>query len=160
MKGNRSVNEYAAPIDEMCFALKHSARIGELAKLPAFDHLDTGMLRDLLTEAGRFMGEVISPLNRIGDEQGATLKDGSVVLPDGYKQAYDALIEAGWNRVGSPEEYGGAALPFCIHTVVTTMFGAANKGFAMCTGLSYGAIHAISAHDTEQDKTRLLEKLI
>jgi alkylation response protein AidB-like acyl-CoA dehydrogenase len=159
-KGRCSVNESKAQIDDICFALKHSARIDELAELPAFDHFDTEMLRDLMTEAGRFMSEVISPLNRIGDEQGATLEAGKVVLPNGYKQAYDALIEAGWNRVSGAEEYGGAALPFCIQTVVTSMFGAANMAFAMCTGLSDGAVHAVAAHATDEDKVRFLEKLI
>ena len=154
------MSESQAPIDDICFALKHSARIGELAELKAFEHFDTDMLRDLITEAGRFMSEVISPLNRIGDEQGATLEAGKVVLPDGYKQAYDALIEAGWNRVSGAEEYGGAALPFCIHTVVISMFGAANMAFAMCTGLSDGAVHAVAAHATDEDKARFLKKLI
>ena len=154
------MNDFQASIDDICFALKHSARISDLAELPAFDHLETEVLRELVTEAARFMNEVISPLNRIGDIEGATLVDGKVILPDGYKPAYDALIDAGWNRVGNPEEYGGAALPFCIQTVVTSMLGAANMGFAMCTGISEGAIHAISAHATEADKARFLEKLI
>ncbi len=154
------MNAFNSPIDDICFALKHSARVDELAALPAFEHLDTDMLRDLLTEAGRFMSEVISPLSRIGDEQGATLEDGEVVLPAGYKEAYEATIEAGWNRVASADEYGGAALPFCIHTTVIEMFSAANMGFAMCAGLSDGAIHAISAHASDELKKLFLEKLV
>jgi alkylation response protein AidB-like acyl-CoA dehydrogenase len=154
------VSEHTTSIDDICFALKHSARIGDLAELPAFEHLDTDMLRDLITEAGRFMDEVIAPLNGVGDEQGATLEEGTVVLPDGYKQAHVALVEAGWNRVANAEEYGGAALPYCVQTVVTEMFSAANMGFAMCTSLSDGAIHAIAAHATEQDYSVFLEKLI
>lgn len=154
------MNESTAAIDDICFALKHSAQIEKLAEIPAFDHLDPEMLRDLLGEASRFMQEVISPLNRIGDEEGAILKEGSVVLPAGYKQAYNALLEAGWSRVAGAEEYGGAALPFCVHTVVTEMFGAANMGFAMCSGLSDGAIHAIAAHATDRDKDRFLEKMV
>lgn len=154
------MNEFTAPIDDICFGLKHSARIGDLATLPAFEHLDPEMLRDLLTEAGRFMTEVVSPLNRIGDEQGATLENGTVILPDGYPEAYAAMIEAGWNRVASAEEYGGAALPFCVHTAVMEMFCAANMGFAICSGLSDGAIHALSVHAEEDLKQLFLEKLV
>ena len=61
------MNEFNAPIDDICFALKHSARVADLAALPDFEHFDPEVLRDLLTESGRFMAEVVSPLNRIGD---------------------------------------------------------------------------------------------
>jgi len=154
------VNEFNPSIDDMVFGLKHAGRLEELAAMPAFEHLDPEMVRDLMTEAGRFMTDVISPTNRVGDEQGAVLRDGRVVLPDGYKQAYDALIQAGWNRVAAPEQYGGACLPYTMGTAVMEMFNAANMGFAMCTGLSDGAIHAIDAHGSDELKKRYLDKLI
>ncbi|MBW2293122.1 MAG: acyl-CoA dehydrogenase [Deltaproteobacteria bacterium] len=154
------MSEFNVLIDDVCFALKHSARIGDLAALPDFEHLDPEMLRDLLTEAGRFMAEVISPLNRVGDEQGATLDNGTVILPDGYSKAYDEMIEAGWNRVAAPEELGGAALPFCVQTAVIEMLGAANMAFSICTGLSDGATHAISDHASEDLKQVFLEKMV
>ena len=153
------MNEFIAPIDDICFGLKHAAKVGDLAALPAFEDLDPGMMRDLMSEVGRFMSEVISPLNRIGDEEGAVLINDEVILPAGYKQAYQALVEAGWNRVSSAEEHGGAGLPFCIHTAVIEMFGAANMGFAMCTGLSDGAIHAIAAHASPELQNMFLAKL-
>jgi alkylation response protein AidB-like acyl-CoA dehydrogenase len=158
-KVDRTMNEYIAPIDDICFGLKHAAKVADLAAVPAFEDLDPDMMRDLMTEVGRFMSEIISPLNRIGDEEGAVLVEGQVVLPAGYQQAYDALLEAGWNRVSSAEEYGGAGLPFCIHTTVIEMFSAANMGFAMCTGLSDGAIHAIAAHATPELQKMFLGKL-
>ncbi len=154
------MNEFAPPIDDICFALKHSACLEELAKVPEFEHLDPDMMRDLMNEAARFMTDVISPTNRLGDEQGAVLRDGNVVMPEGYRAAYDALIEAGWNRVSAPEEHGGAALPFAIGTVMLEMFGASNMGFAMCTGLSDGAIHAIEAHASDELKSLYLGKVI
>ncbi len=154
------MNEFNPSIDDITFGLKHAGRLAELAGIPAFEHLDPEMARDLMTEAGRFMTDVISPTNRDGDEHGAVLRDGKVVLPDGYKEAYDALIEAGWNRVSAPEQYGGAALPFAIGTAVLEMFGASNLGFAMCTGLSDGAIHAIEAHASPELKQLYLGKLI
>lgn len=159
-EGTPLMSEFKAFIDDICFALKHSARIDDLAALPDFEHLDPEMLRDLLTEASRFMTEVISPLNRVGDEQGATLENGVVILPDGYAEAYKAMVEAGWNRVSASEEYGGAALPFCVHTTVIEMVGAANMGFAICPGLSDGAIHAIAGHASEDLKQIFLKKMV
>ncbi|MFT5444555.1 MAG: alkylation response protein AidB-like acyl-CoA dehydrogenase, partial [Myxococcota bacterium] len=154
------MNEFSAPVDDICFALKHSGRIEELAAIPAFDHLDPDMVRDLVTEIGRFMSEVISPLNRIGDTEGATLHDGEVRLPAGYQAAYDAMIEAGWNRIANAEEYGGAALPFTLHSTALELFGASNMGFAMCPGLSDGAIHAVAAHASDELKEIYLAKMV
>ena len=154
------MNEFTAPIDDICFALKHAARLDKIANLPAFEHLEPEMVRDLMSEAGRFMGDVVAPTNRAGDEHGAVLRDGRVVLPEGYQEAYDAVVEAGWNRVAAPEEYGGAALPFAIGTAVIEMYGAANMGFAMCHGLSDGAIHAMEAHASDELKQLYLGKVI
>ncbi len=154
------MNEFFAPIDDIAFALKHSARLEELAQIPAFEHLDPEMVRDLMSEAARFFADVVSPTNRIGDEIGAVLRDGQVVLPDGYKAAYDAVVEAGWNRVSAPEEHGGAALPFSVGTAIIEMYGASNMGFAMCHGLSDGAIHAMEAHASDELKELYLGKMI
>ena len=93
------MNEFTAPIDDICFALKHAARLDKIANLPAFEHLEPEMVRDLMSEAGRFMGDVVAPTNRAGDEHGAVLRDGRVDLPEGYQEAYDAVVEAGCRTV-------------------------------------------------------------
>ena len=154
------MNEYEAPLEDMRFAMKHSARLAEITSLDALDAADLEMVDGLLEESGRFAREVISPLNRIGDTEGAKLIDGQVVLPTGYKEAYRGLIEAGWNRIASEEEFGGAGLPFCVHTAVIEMFGAANMAFSMCAGISDGAIHLIAEHASDDLKAIYLEKMV
>ena len=56
----------------------------------------------MLEEAGKFATEVIAPLNAVGDRHGTPLKDGTVTMPPGWKDAYRAWAAAGWNAVALP----------------------------------------------------------
>ena len=53
-------------------------------------------MRQVLDEAGKFVGEVIAPLNRDGDEIGARFEAGSVTMAPGFRDAYQAFWQAGW----------------------------------------------------------------
>ncbi len=52
----------------------------------------------ILSEAGRFAGEEIAPLNTVGDEVGAVLKDGAVTTPPGWKELYSRWSKAAGTR--------------------------------------------------------------
>jgi 3-(methylthio)propanoyl-CoA dehydrogenase len=66
---DHTATEYAPPLDDMWFALEEIIDLAALSTLPAFEHADPAMLQGVLFEAGRFVAEVVSPLNRVGDEQ-------------------------------------------------------------------------------------------
>ena len=79
-----------------------------LAQLPALaDNADPDLLRQVLEEAGKFVGEVVAPLNRDGDEIGASFKDGAVTMPPGARAAYQAFWQAGWPALSGAR--GGSA---------------------------------------------------
>jgi hypothetical protein len=61
--------EYRPPLDDIWFALEEIADLAALAKLPSFQHADPELLAGVVDEAGRFVAEVVAPLNRLGDEQ-------------------------------------------------------------------------------------------
>ena len=42
----------------------------------------------------------------IGDVQGCRLEDGNVFTPDGYKEAWKKIYEAGWKSIGVQPEFG------------------------------------------------------
>ena len=154
------MGEYQPPLEEIRFALRHHARLPELLDYPRFKSFDEDLIIGLLAEAGKFMSEVISPLNAVGDREGSRLVDGKVVTPTGFKQAYDRLVEAGWISVSSDEEYGGGGLPFSVYTAVFEMFCSANLAFVLCPSLADGAIHALASHATEDLKQRFLRPLV
>ncbi|HAN24714.1 MAG TPA: acyl-CoA dehydrogenase, partial [Microbacterium ginsengisoli] len=66
---------------------------------------------DVLEAAGDFAAEVIAPLNAIGDAEGTVVVDGDARTAPGFKEAYAALVEAGWVAAEAPESAGGEGLP-------------------------------------------------
>jgi 3-(methylthio)propanoyl-CoA dehydrogenase len=151
---------YDAPIDEIEFSLKAVAGIGQVSGLPGFDAYEDEIIRPILDEAGKLAREILAPLNPVGDEQGAKLTEAGVVAPDGFKAAYDAFRVGGWMGLAAPEEWGGQGLPRSLALGVMEMFHAANMAFGLCPMLSYGAVEALLAHGTEDQKQTYLPKLV
>lgn len=152
---------YDAPIADQQFVLEHIVGINELAKLPAFAEVGLEALPDVLSEAQRFVGEVIAPTNRDGDRQGSVLTDeGNVRTPDGFQEAYDQLIAGGWSAMSMDAEYGGGGFPWAVGIALTEMITAANMSFSLNPLLTQGAIHALVAHGSEDQKNTWLPKLI
>src|ERR1700722_19370157 len=114
----------------------------------------------VLAEAGRLAGEVIAPLNRIGDTYGTPFKDGAVTTPPGWKEAYRAWQASGWNGLAAPTEWGGQALPQIVNAACTEMWHAASMAFADGPMLTMAAIDALDVHGTEELKKIYLEKLV
>ena len=58
---------YRAPVDTIAFTLKHSAGFAAAQAEGIYDDLGDDLLEAVLSEAGKFAGDVIAPLNRIGE---------------------------------------------------------------------------------------------
>jgi alkylation response protein AidB-like acyl-CoA dehydrogenase len=115
----------------------------------------------ILQEAAKFCEEVLLPLNRIGDQEGCTRHpDGSVTTPKGFKDAYKQLVAGGWIGISAPTDFGGQGLPGILTQLVNEFLGSANMAFAMYPGLTQGAISALWAHGTPEQKAIYLPKLI
>ena len=88
---------YQAPLADMGFALKYGTGLLPALEDGFFGDLTIDDVEAVLSEAGRMAGEVIAPLNRVGDETGTTFKDGVVTTAPGWKEAYHA-----WGMFASP----------------------------------------------------------
>ena len=152
--------DFTPPTAEQIFALSVSAGIDKLATHPRFAAASADVITAVVEGAGRFAAEVWAPLNRVGDVEGAKLVDGRVVLPEGFAPAYRAYVEAGWNAVSAPEEFGGQALPFALACCVLENLGAANMAFSLLPMLTVGAIEALHRHGSAEQRARYLPKLI
>jgi acyl-CoA dehydrogenase len=155
----RSVT-YQAPLADMGFALKYGAGLLPALEQSFFGDLTMEDVEAVLAEAGRVAAEVIAPLDRGGDQAGATFKDGTVITAPGWKQAYRAWCEGGWNGLGSPAEWGGQGLPQTINAACTEMWNGACMAFGLGPLLTMGAIDALNDHGSETLKRAYLEKLI
>lgn len=132
-----------------------------LAQLPALaDNADPDLLRQVLEEAGKFVGEVVAPLNRDGDEIGARFKDGAVTMPPGARAAYQAFWQAGWPALSGATEDGGQGLPTVLEMVLYEWLSGANLGWTMAPGLLHGAYECIKHHASPELKASYLEKLV
>ena len=131
----------------------------QLAALPAFADFDAALLQQVLEEAGKFVGEVVAPLNRSGDEIGAQWAAGAVTMPPGFRDSYQAFWQAGWPSLACAVEDGGQGLPTVVEAVLHEMLNAANHGWTMAPGLLHGAYECIRHHGSDELKARYLNKL-
>jgi alkylation response protein AidB-like acyl-CoA dehydrogenase len=155
------MSEYVAPLTDIDFVLRHVVGYDELASWEPFAHADLETSLGVLEECGRFMAEVVAPLNRVGDTQGARLDGhGSVVTPDGFKAAYRAFVDAGWNAVAMPPEFDGGGFPWVVGIAIQEMLTAANMGFSLCPLLTQGAIDALLHHGSSEQQAQWLPKMI
>ncbi|SIN62028.1 Acyl-CoA dehydrogenase [Parasphingorhabdus marina DSM 22363] len=152
--------DFRAPSREQIFVLKHIAKIGELAEHERFANASEDMVEAIVEGIGQFaMGE-FAPLNRTGDTVGAQWKDGAVTMPDGFRKAYDEFVAGGWASIDGPEEFDGQGLPYSLSALILETCGAANFAFTLCPMLSFGAVEAIHAHGSDEQKARYLPNLI
>jgi alkylation response protein AidB-like acyl-CoA dehydrogenase len=151
---------YRAPVSDIAFALKHAAGLKAALAEGLYGDLDEAMVDQVLEQAGRFAGEVIAPLNRVGDKSGTPFKDGAVTTPPGWKQAYTAWAAAGWNGVAAPAEYGGQELPHALNAACIEMWNSGSMAFGIGPALTMAAIDALAAYGSDDLKQRYLSQLI
>ncbi|WP_404937798.1 acyl-CoA dehydrogenase C-terminal domain-containing protein [Pseudomonas sp. JDS08PS003] len=151
--------EYQAPLRDMCFLIDHVFDFhGGYAALGASD-ASPDMVRAILEEGAKFCENVLAPLNRSGDEEGCHFDNGVVTTPKGFKQAFAQYVEGGWHGLAADPAYGGQGLPHSLGLVISEMVGSSNTSWGMYPGLTHGAMSAIHAHGTAEQKQLYLNKL-
>lgn len=131
----------------------------QLRALAPFSEVDADLMGQVLEEAARFAGEVIAPLNAVGDGVGARFEQGRVTMPPGSTEAYRAFVDGGWPALACAPEDGGQGLPWVLEGVLYEMLSAANHGWTMAPGLLHGAYECLKHHGSEELKTRYLAKI-
>ena len=141
--------------------LDHLVDLEGLCKLEPFAHIDPETVKGVLEENARFVSEVIAPLNRVGDTQGSQHQpDNTVVTPDGFREAYQAYVAAGWGAVPFEPAYGGGGFPWLVGIVMQEFISSANMAFSMCPLLTQGAIDMLRHHGDEIQRETYLPKMV
>jgi alkylation response protein AidB-like acyl-CoA dehydrogenase len=148
---------YNPPVKDMAFVLQH---LVGLYDLPKSAELDPETVEAVLEEAGKLARDVLAPLNYTGDRAGNVLKDGVVTTAPGFKDAYNQYCKGGWSSVPFEPDHGGQGLPWALAFAVQEMWQSANMAFSLCPLLNQGAVEAIEAHGSPEQKEIYLEKLI
>jgi 3-(methylthio)propanoyl-CoA dehydrogenase len=147
-------------LNDQRFVLETIANLDTLIDALPAETATTDMVEAILVGASDFALKEWAPLNRIGDTQGAQWRDGSVRMPDGFRDSYARYVESGWGTLSAPIEYGGQALPHLLQFAVMEHLGTANMAFGLCPILTAGAIDAVTAHGSDAQKKDYLPNLI
>ncbi|MBR9833623.1 MAG: acyl-CoA dehydrogenase [Alphaproteobacteria bacterium] len=137
---------YVAPVRDMQFVLHEFLALQNYSNLAGFEDATPDLIDAVLDQAAKFAGDVLYPLNKVGDQQGCVRhSDGSVTTPDGFKEAFRQFVDNGWPLMGKSPEMGGQGLPHTLQMAISEMTSSANMAFAMYPGLTSGAYEALMA---------------
>ena len=151
---------YVAPLKDMVFVMNELAGLEAISQLPGCEDATPETAEAVLEENAKFCSEVVAPLNWAGDCAPSSWHGGEVKTTPGFKEAFKAFGQAGWQGVQHPVNYGGQGLPKLIATPCIEMLNSANLSFALCPLLTDGAIEALMTAGTDAQKDVYLEKLI
>ena len=153
------MSQYNAPLRDMHFVMKELAGLEQVVQLPGYEEVDTDLSDAILEEASKFAGNVLSPINFSGDQEGSKWHDKAVTVPAGFKEAYTQFAENGWTALACSPEFGGQGLPKLI-SAVNEMWKSANMAFSLCPMLTTGAIEALMTAGSDALKQKFLPKMV
>ncbi len=152
---------YKAPVRDARFILNEVLNLEGYGNVAGFESASADIVDAVLEEGGKFCAEVLFPLNVVGDQEGCTRHDdGSVTTPTGFKDAFEQFKAAGWGTLAGPEEFGGQGMPHAIAFAMEEFMSSSNQAFGMYPGLTNGAVSAILAKGSQEQKETYAPKMI
>src|SRR3954470_11756482 len=134
-----SINRYKADLRELQFVLLEQFPFADLVSAERYRAWGADEAKAVLAETLRFCREVLGPTNAVGDREGAKLVDGHVVTPTGFKAAWKALAEGGFQSVSVKPEHGGQGAPLMLGVLIEELLSGANVAFNIYPSLARGA---------------------
>jgi len=154
------MSDFSYPYKDAAFVIEELIGFDRLCEEGGLQDINAELVSAILEEASRLAGEVIAPLNVVGDREGATLDEVGVRETPGFAEAYRQYAEGGWASLPFGEEYGGQGMPKLVGTASEEIWQTANLSFSLCPLLTHGAVDAIEQHGSDELKARYLPKLI
>ncbi|MFG6465878.1 acyl-CoA dehydrogenase [Roseateles sp. BYS87W] len=152
---------YQAPVKDMLFNIQHLAGLETLTQqIPAFADFGLDTAGAVLEECAKLTQDVIAPLNWDGDKNPSFWKDGQVTTTPGFKDAFRAYAEGGWQGLQHPTDFGGQGAPKTIAAACNEMLQAANMSFALCPLLTDGAVEALLTAGSPEQQATFIPKLL
>ena len=131
---------YKAPLNDIRFLLRDFLDLPNNLKKLSNEDLEVSDLEMIIEEAAKICENILLPLNKTGDSEGCHFKNGQVITPKGFKEAYKNFSENGWQGIKVDQKYGGQNLPYFINMIVDEMISSSNMSFGLYPGLTSNAI--------------------
>ncbi|NIB38417.1 acyl-CoA dehydrogenase [Pseudomaricurvus alkylphenolicus] len=154
------MTDYKAPLRDIEFVMNDLLDFEQHYQAMGYEEATAELVTAILEEGAKFAERVLAPLNSVGDQQGCQWSDGEVTTPEGFRDAYQQYVAAGWPAMDHDPSLGGQGLPQSLHSVLNEFIGTANFSWSMYASLSHGAAHTIQAHASEAVKSIYLPKLV
>ena len=152
---------YKAPLRDIRFLTNEVFNYPEHYKtLKSGENADPETVDMMLESFADYCSNVLMPLYQSGDAEGCHFDKGVVTTPKGFKEAYDMFVEAGYQAIPFPEEFGGLNMPMSVNLIKSEMMGTANWAFAMYPGLSVGCMNTIMQYGTPEQKATYMPALV
>src|SRR5690606_19176607 len=100
--------------------------------------------------------DILAPLNRAGDQQGARLENGAVISSPGFAEGYRAIAQGGWVGMAANPAFGGMGLPISLALGVDDMMSGACLALQLKPLLTKGQIEALEHHASDELKALYL----
>jgi alkylation response protein AidB-like acyl-CoA dehydrogenase len=154
------MSDYSFPYKDAEFILDELVEFDALCESGGLTDFNTELASAVLEEASRLAGEVVAPLNVVGDREGARLEADGVHETPGFAEAYRQYAEGGWAALPFDEEYGGQGMPKVLGTAAEEVWQSANLAFSLCPLLTHGAVDALEQHGSDELKSTYLPKMV
>ena len=151
---------YRAPLKDLRFVLHEIIGEQALQACPAYAEYSLDLADAVLEEAGKFAENILDPLYKSGDQQGATWTAEGVIGAPGFKAAYEQFAQGGWASLRASPEHGGQGVPTVLGTAVEELWASSNLAFKLCPMLTQGAVEALEHYGSAEQKTLYLPKMV
>lgn len=153
--------EYKIDFEDVCFTLFDFLKVGDsLPKMPRFAEQGEEMYRAILEEAVKFSKNEIAPLNEAGDRVGAQVKDGQVVMPEGFRRVLKQFCVNGLMGIDLNAELGGLGLPSTISIAASEFSMGACPSFAFFPMLTRGDCDLLQNFASSQQQQLFVPRMI
>ncbi len=92
---------YNAPVRELRFVLNELLAITECTEIPGYGDVSADLVDAVLDGGAKITEEIWAPLNQVGDEEGCRFENGKVRTPAGFREAFEAFYDGGWNAIST-----------------------------------------------------------
>ncbi|MEP4051824.1 MAG: acyl-CoA dehydrogenase [Litorimonas sp.] len=151
---------FQAPVNSMQFLLRYGVDMDKITALSKFEDTNDELIGDVLNGAAVFARDVVAPTNWAGDQTPASLDGKDVTASPGFKEAYHAFVESGWQSLAMSPDIGGMGLPTVVSVATNEMIYSANMALGLCPMLTSSATKAIEAHASEELKDIYIPKMV